>query len=117
MRAAPWKLFAEREKYTAASWKQTEGEDLQIRRAKLVKNVLDNIKIAILDFDVIVGRSTPSVIGCCTAIDVCGDYIPDLRRDTSEINLTMNANASWTRQAWRSCGRASASSAAKRRRR
>jgi formate C-acetyltransferase len=98
MRAAPWKLFAEREKYTVASWKATEGEDIQLRRAKLVKNVLDNIKIAILDFDVLVGRSTPSVIGCCTAIDVCGDYIPDLWRDTGEVNLTMNANASLDRE-------------------
>jgi pyruvate-formate lyase len=93
MRAAPWKLFADREKYTVASWKATEGEDIQLRRAKLVKNILDNITIAILDFDILAGRSTPSVIGCCTSIDVCGDYIPDLRRDTSEVNLTMNANA------------------------
>ena len=53
----------------------------QLRRAKLVKKILDNITIAILDFDYIVGRSTPSVIGACTAIDVCGDYIPDLWKD------------------------------------
>jgi formate C-acetyltransferase len=94
MRAAPWKLHAEREKYTVESWRATEGEDIQLRRAKLVKNILDNVKIAILDFDVIVGRSTPTVIGCCTSIDVCGDYIPDLREDKNEVNLTMNANAS-----------------------
>lgn len=93
MRAAPWRLFADRERYTVASWRETEGEDIQIRRAKLVKKVLDNIDIAILDFDVLVGRSTPSVIGCCTAIDICGDYIPDLWKDTDEVNLTMNANA------------------------
>jgi pyruvate formate-lyase/glycerol dehydratase family glycyl radical enzyme len=93
MRAAPWKLFAEREKYTAASWKETEGQDIQLRRAKLVKNVLDNITIAILDFDVLAGRSTPSVIGACTSIDVCGDYIPDLWKDEDEVNLTLNANA------------------------
>ena len=93
MRTAPWKLFAEREKYTVESWRATEGEDIQIRRAKLVKNILDNIKIAILDFDTLAGRSTPSVLGCCTSIDVCGDYIPDLREGKSELNLTMNANA------------------------
>ena len=92
MQAAPWKLFAEREKYTVASWRETEGEDIQLRRAKLVKKILDNITIAILDFDYIVGRSTPSVIGACTAIDVCGDYIPDLWED-GDVNLTLNANA------------------------
>ncbi len=93
MRAAPWKLYADREKYTAASWRETEGEDIQLRRATLLKNVLDNIDIAIHDFDVIVGRPTPGVIGTCTTIDVCGDYIPDLWDDVGEINLTMNADA------------------------
>ncbi|SHI17808.1 formate C-acetyltransferase [Sporobacter termitidis DSM 10068] len=93
MRAAPWKLFADRERYTVASWRATEGEDIQIRRAKLVANILDNIDIAILDFDALAGRSTPGVIGACTAIDVCGDYIPDLWKDTSEVNLTLNASA------------------------
>ena len=94
MREAPWRLFADREKYTVESWLQTEGEDIQLRRAKLVANILDKMPIAILDFDLLAGRSTPSVIGCCTSIDVCGDYIPDLREDKSEVNLTMNANAS-----------------------
>ena len=93
MRAAPWKLFAEREIYTVASWKETEGEDIQIRRAKLVMKVLENMPIDILDFDVIVGRPTPAVIGTCTAIDVCGDYIPDLWKDDEEVNLTLNASA------------------------
>jgi formate C-acetyltransferase len=93
MRAAPWKLYADREKYTVASWRETEGEDIQLRRAKLLKNVLDNIDIAIHDYDVIVGRPTPGVIGACTTIDVCGDYIPDLWDNSGEINLTMNADA------------------------
>ncbi len=93
MRVAPWKLCAEREKYTVASWKQTEGEDIELRRAKLLKNILDNIEIAIQDYDVIVGRPTPYVIGTCTTIDVCGDYIPDLWDEDGEINLTLNADA------------------------
>ena len=93
MRSSPWKLYAEREKYTVSSWRETMGEDIQLRRAKLLKNVLDNIEIAIHDFDVIVGRPTPGVIGACTTIDVCGDYIPGLWDDTDAINLTMNADA------------------------
>ncbi len=98
MRSAPWKLYADREKYTVQSWRETEGEDIQLRRAKLVKKVLDNIEIAILDFDVIVGRPTPGVIGACTTIDVAGDYIPDLWDDDGEINLTLNANAGVDRE-------------------
>ena len=60
MRSSPWKLYAEREKYTVSSWRETMGEDIQLRRAKLLKNVLDNIEIAIHDFDVIVGRPRPA---------------------------------------------------------
>lgn len=93
MRDATWKLCAHRQKYASESWQATEGEELQLRRAKLLKNILDNIDIAILDFDVIVGRPTPYVIGASTSIDVCGDYIPDIWSDSNAINLTMNANA------------------------
>ncbi len=32
MKAAPWRLYAEREKYTVQSWKATEGEDIQLRK-------------------------------------------------------------------------------------
>jgi formate C-acetyltransferase len=98
MRAAPWRLCAEREKYAAESWRETEGEDLELRRARLIKNILDNIEIAIHDTDVIVGRPTPYVIGTCTAIDICGDYIPDLWDEDGEINLTMNADAGLDRK-------------------
>lgn len=92
MKASGWKLFADREKWTVASWRETEGEDIQLRRAKLFKKIVENVEIRIHDFDVIVGRLTPGVIGCSTAFDVCGDYIPDIWKNTDELNITMNAN-------------------------
>ncbi|MBN2041429.1 MAG: hypothetical protein JW864_15420 [Spirochaetes bacterium] len=92
LKASGWKLFADREKWTVESWKETEGEDIQIRRARLLKKILDNIKIRIYDFDVIVGRLTPGVIGCATSFDISGDYIPDIWKDNSEISVTMDAN-------------------------
>jgi pyruvate-formate lyase len=92
MKASGWKLFADREKWTAASWRETEGEDIQIRRAKLFKKIVENVEIRIHDFDGIAGRLTPGVIGCTTAIDVCGDYIPDIWKDTAELKVTMDAN-------------------------
>jgi pyruvate formate-lyase/glycerol dehydratase family glycyl radical enzyme len=92
MKAAGWKLFADREQWTVASWRETEGEDLQLRRAKLLKKIVENVEIKIHDFDVIVGRITPGVIGCTTSIDICGDYIPDLWNDAAELKITMDAN-------------------------
>jgi pyruvate formate-lyase/glycerol dehydratase family glycyl radical enzyme len=92
MKTSGWKLFADRERWTVASWQQTEGEDIQTRRAKLFKKIVENIEIQIHDYDMIVGRPTPGVIGCATSIDVCGDYIPDIWEDTAELNITLNAN-------------------------
>ena len=92
MKASGWKLFADREKWTVASWRETEGEDIQIRRAKLFKKIVENVEICIHDYDLIVGRPTPNVIGCATSFDVCGDYIPDLWKDTAELKITMDAN-------------------------
>jgi formate C-acetyltransferase len=92
MYASGWKLFADREKWTVASWHETEGEDIQVRRAKLFKKIVENIEIRIHDYDLIVGRLTPGVIGCATAFDVCGDYIPDIWKDTAELSITMDAN-------------------------
>ena len=92
MKASGWKLFADREKWTVESWRETEGEDIQIRRAKLFKKIVENVEIRIHDYDVIVGRPTPGVIGCATSFDVCGDYIPDLWKDTAELQITMDAN-------------------------
>jgi pyruvate-formate lyase len=92
MKASGWKLFADREKWTVASWRETECEDIQIRRARLFKKIVENIEIRIHDCDVIVGRLTPGILGCATSFDVCGDYIPDIWKNTDALNITMNAN-------------------------
>jgi len=90
--AAGWKLFAEREKWTVESWRGTEEEDIQLRRAHLFKNVVENIEIRIHDYDMLAGRLTPAVIGCMTSIDVCGDYIPGIWENSDEIKITLDAN-------------------------
>ena len=89
---ASWTLYAEREKYTAESWEETKGEDIQIRRAKLFKKVVDNLSIGIKDYDIIVGRPTPGVIGALTSIDVCGDYIPGIWQETDKIANSITGN-------------------------
>ena len=93
MKAAEWSLCADRDKLAIKSWKETVGEDIQIRRAKLFKEVVENLPISILEFDQLAGRPTRKVIGCCAAIDVAGDYIPDLWDDTEVLGVTMDAAA------------------------
>ncbi|MDR0838954.1 MAG: hypothetical protein LBN99_04855 [Oscillospiraceae bacterium] len=91
MKSSDWRIFAERERYTARSWLETAGEDIEIRRAKLVAEVLDNIEIKIHPFDEIVGRPTTGVIGCATSLDVNGDYMPAIWNDDGEIQATLDA--------------------------
>lgn len=72
------KICTERAKLAMESWKETEGEDIEIRRAKLLKKVLDGVPIAIHEFDLVVGRETEHLFGANPHIDVSGDYIGGL---------------------------------------
>jgi formate C-acetyltransferase len=92
VKEAPYRLFTDRQRLATEAWKATEGEDLELRRAKLFKHIAENIEIKIHDFDVIAGRMTPGIVGAYTAIDVCGDYIEDIWKDDNKIGLTMNAS-------------------------
>ena len=98
MKAAPWRVYVDRERLTVESWKETQGEDLEIRIAKMLKKVMDNVPIKIHPFDEIVGRPTPGVIGCQTAINVCGDYIHDIWNDDGVIGVTLDASAILNRE-------------------
>ncbi len=93
MKAAPWRVYVDRERLAVESWKETEGEDLEIRIAKMLKKIMDNVPIKIHEFDEIVGRPTPGVIGCHTSINVCGDYIHDIWNDDGVIGVTLDASA------------------------
>ncbi len=83
-------VCVERQRLAMESWKETEGEDIEIRRAKLLKKILEGVPIAILDFDLIVGRVSKYLLSASTSIDVCGDYIPGLwdNEDAIDLNLT-----------------------------
>ena len=71
-------LLTDRQKYATEAWKETEGEDLELRRAKMVKKIAENVSIGILDYDFIVGRIGPNIVGNYTEIDVVGDYLDGL---------------------------------------
>ena len=81
VKKAPYKIHVDRQKYATESWKETAGEDIELRRAKLYKNIADNVAINILDYDHIVGRIGPTCIGGYTAIDINGDYLDGLWSD------------------------------------
>ena len=91
--AAPYKIHTDRQFYATESWRQTEGEDLEIRRAKLFKHVVENIKLSILPYDYIVGRMGPTVVGAYTGIDSCGDYLDGIWSDEGKVQFSLNSQS------------------------
>jgi hypothetical protein len=51
MKACPSRIYVDRQKFALESWKETEGEDIEIRRAKLFKKIVENVPIKIHEFD------------------------------------------------------------------
>ena len=78
MLSAPRIITVDRARFAMESWKETEGEDIEIRRARLFEKVLDNAPIAIYDFDMVVGRETEHLVGAPVFVDETGDSIPGL---------------------------------------
>jgi formate C-acetyltransferase len=105
-RNAIWRVCTRRQQLAMESWKETEGEDLEIRRAKMLEKILASVPIEILDFDLIVGRISTGLLTASTAIDVCGDYIPGLWEDDANLELTLTAKGALSaedRQTLREC--------------
>jgi formate C-acetyltransferase len=89
MFSAPRIISVDRARLAVESWKETEGEDIEIRRAKLFKKVLENVPIAIYDFDIIVGRETEHLIGAPAFVDETGNSIPGLWGEGDKLSRWM----------------------------
>jgi hypothetical protein len=45
MKACPSRIYVDRQTFALESWKETEGEEIEIRRAKLFKKIVENVPI------------------------------------------------------------------------
>ncbi|MBR0106659.1 MAG: hypothetical protein IJM13_05510, partial [Lachnospiraceae bacterium] len=91
IKTAPYRMYTDRQKYATISWKETAGQDLELRRARLVQKIAENVAIDILDYDFIVGRIGPGIVGNYTEIDICGDYLDGLWSEEG-IQSTLHDN-------------------------
>ena len=103
MFGAPRKISVDRARLAVESWKETEGEDIERRRAKLFKKVLENVPIAIYPFDTIVGRETEHLVGAPVFVDETGDAIPGLWNDEEVPRLFRGALSAEDRKVLREC--------------
>jgi pyruvate formate-lyase/glycerol dehydratase family glycyl radical enzyme len=69
LRAAQVHICSKRSRLVTESWKETEGENLDLRRAKLVKKMLEGIDISIREGELIVGSQTKYVRGASPCVD------------------------------------------------
>ncbi|MGD0780076.1 MAG: pyruvate formate lyase family protein [Dehalococcoidales bacterium] len=89
MFSSPRIISVDRARLAMESWKETEGEDIEIRRAKLFKKVLEGVPIAIHDFDIIVGRETEHLIGAPAFVDEVGNSIAGLWSEGERLSRWM----------------------------
>ncbi|HVN97270.1 MAG TPA: pyruvate formate lyase family protein [Syntrophorhabdaceae bacterium] len=62
-------LDAERSHLMTESWKETEGEPLDLRRAKAFKSVMEGISVVIRDGELIVGSQSKYLLGTHPSLD------------------------------------------------
>ncbi|HEX7475050.1 MAG TPA: pyruvate formate lyase family protein, partial [Dehalococcoidales bacterium] len=105
MFSAPRKISVDRAKLAMESWKETEGEDIEIRRAKLFKKVLEGVPIAIYDFDTVVGRETEHLVGAPVFVDETGDSIPGLWDEGKGPRLFQDSLSAKDKDTLRECSR------------
>ncbi|MBQ2311686.1 MAG: hypothetical protein II185_03945 [Firmicutes bacterium] len=65
----PIHICSARTRLATESWKQTEGQPLHIRRAKLFEKICDGMPIKIFDEELIVGSQTPYLRGVGLQLD------------------------------------------------
>ena len=73
-------------------------------RAKLFQKIADNVAINIQDYDHIVGRIGPTIVGNYTEIDIEGDYLDGLWSEDG-IQATLHDKTTLSHEDWRSCAR------------
>jgi formate C-acetyltransferase len=66
---SPVRICPQRSHLATQSWKETEGEPLHLRRAKLFARICDDIDISIFEHELIVGSQTPYFRGVGLQLD------------------------------------------------
>src|SRR5512143_2384737 len=62
-------ICAERAHLATQSWKETEGEHIYIRRARLFSKICDEIPLTIFEHELIVGSQTSFIRGASPQLD------------------------------------------------
>lgn len=64
-------ICSERSRLVTESWKETEGQPVVLRRAKLFQKILQGLNISIREGELIVGSQSKHIRGASPCIDFC----------------------------------------------
>jgi pyruvate formate-lyase/glycerol dehydratase family glycyl radical enzyme len=83
------RLASERDVYYIQSWRETEGQPIQLRIANAVKNVLENVPTPVFEDELVVGSITKYFRGSYAMINYDSNLIMDLLpyRQKGEISM------------------------------
>ncbi|MFH1559965.1 MAG: pyruvate formate lyase family protein [Chloroflexota bacterium] len=82
-------LASERGTYYAQSWRETEGQPIQLRLAQAVKKVLENVPVSIFENELVVGSLTRFFRGAYTLITYDSDWVLELLEQSKKGEITM----------------------------
>ena len=83
------RLASERGTYYAQSWRETEGQPIQLRIARAVKHVLENIPVPIFENELVVGSITRFFRGSYAMINYDSSLVLDLLEKSEKGEITM----------------------------
>lgn len=75
--AARPEVFAERATLVTQAYAETEGQPMPLRRAKMMKRILDGVTVLIRDGELVVGCKTPAILGSPLYPEVACDWVED----------------------------------------
>ena len=83
------RLASERDIYYIRSWRDTEGQPIQLRIAYAVKNVLENVPTPVFDDELVVGSITKYFRGSYAMINYDSNLILDLLPHSQQGEISM----------------------------
>jgi formate C-acetyltransferase len=80
------RICTERAELAVEAWKESPKDDIEIRRARLLKHILENISVHIHDWQLLAGSETEHIYGAHPDVDLSSDSILRIMgRDTVSV--------------------------------
>ena len=69
------RICTERAELAVDAWRESANDDIEIRRAKLLKNILENIPVHIPEWQLLAGSETEHLYGAHPDVDLSSDFV------------------------------------------